>query len=63
MGIYAIQEDINPKDLNMFEQYWIEQFPNLLNTGAPKRLKGTPTAQKIIEAVQGTLPRRQRKRR
>ena len=40
-------------NLNMFDQYWIEQFLNLLNTGVSKRRKGTPSAEKIIEAVQG----------
>jgi hypothetical protein len=59
--IYVIQEDINPKDLDMFEGYWIEQFPNLLNNGAPNRRKPTVTAQKIIEALQSGLRKKRRK--
>jgi hypothetical protein len=29
--VYTLQEGIVPKDLPMFEQYWIDQFMNLLN--------------------------------
>ena len=61
IGIRVIQEDINPKDLDMFERYWIEQFPNLLNNGAPNRRKPTVTAQKIIEALQSGLSKKRRK--
>jgi hypothetical protein len=57
IGVRVIQEDINPKDLEMFERYWIEQFPRLLNNGAPERRKPTVTAQKIIEAIQDDLRR------
>lgn len=31
VDIYILQEDVVPKDLDMFEQYWIDQFSNLLN--------------------------------
>lgn len=55
IGFRTIQEDIAPKDLDMFEGYWIEQFPNLLNTDAPARRKPSPTAQKIIEAIRSEV--------
>jgi hypothetical protein len=63
VGIRVIQEDINPKDLDMFEGYWIEQFPNLLNQGASSRRKPTGTAQKIIEAIRADLRKDGRKRK
>jgi hypothetical protein len=63
VGIRVIQEDVNPKDLGMFESYWIEQFPSLLNNGASSRRKPTATAQKIIEAVQSSLRKGRRKRK
>src|SRR5262245_10547915 len=31
VGIRVIQDDIAPIDLDTFESYWIEQFPNLIN--------------------------------
>ncbi len=39
----------------MFERYWIEQFPDLLNKEAVRGKTPTPTARKIIEAIQGDL--------
>jgi hypothetical protein len=54
-AVRIIQEDIAPKDLDMFETYWIGQFPNLLNSDASKRRKATATAQKITEAIQKDL--------
>jgi hypothetical protein len=32
---YALQEDIIPADLDMFENYWMEQFSGLLNVKPP----------------------------
>jgi hypothetical protein len=55
LGIRVIQEDINPKDLDLFEHYWIEQFPNLLNSDSSSRRKPTVTAQKIIEGIRCDL--------
>jgi hypothetical protein len=31
VGVHTLQEAVVPKDLEMFEQYWIDQFSNLLN--------------------------------
>ena len=61
IGIRVIQEDINPKDLDMFEGYWIEQFPNLLNQGGSSRRKPTATAQKIIKSIRAELSTYRRK--
>jgi len=38
------QEDIAPKDLDMFEEYWIGQFPNLLNR---QTVKSIPPLQRL----------------
>jgi hypothetical protein len=29
--IHPLQEDVLPHDLNFYEEYWISQFPNLVN--------------------------------
>ncbi len=31
VSFHTLQEGIVPKDLDMFERYWIAQFTNLLN--------------------------------
>src|SRR5262245_55402817 len=43
VGMRVIQEDISPKHLDVFERHWIEQFPKLLNSGAPSRRAATAT--------------------
>jgi hypothetical protein len=35
--IHVLQTDVQPKDLNIFERYWMAQFRGLLNSGP-----GTP---------------------
>jgi hypothetical protein len=35
--IHVLQTDVQPKDLNIFERYWMAQFRGLLNAGP-----GTP---------------------
>jgi hypothetical protein len=62
-AVRIIQEDIAPKDLDLFETYWIGQFPNLLNSDASKRRKPSPTAQKITEAIQKDLRAAKRRRK
>lgn len=38
IGFYVLQSDIIPADIAFFEQYWISQFPGLLN----QHFNGTP---------------------
>jgi hypothetical protein len=55
VGMRVIQDDIDAKYLDVFQQYWSEQLPNLLNTGAAGRRKATATGQRIIDAIQADL--------
>jgi hypothetical protein len=55
VGMRVIQDDIDPKYLAVFERYWTEQFPKLLNKGAPSRRTPTATGQRIIEAIQSAV--------
>lgn len=53
----VLQDDIVPADLEMFEQYWIEQFGDLLNvTQRPDSDRGTSeTGQHINDAILAEL--------
>jgi hypothetical protein len=44
-------------ELDLFENYWIKQFPNLLNTGIaePRPLEPTPAAAQITRALQAKV--------
>lgn len=56
VGVFTLQEEIIPKDYAMFEQYWIDQFADLLNVmGNRPNKMNTPTALQIIAAIQGQL--------
>lgn len=56
VGVYTLQEGIIPKDLDMFERYWISQFANLLNvTGNRKGTTDSPVAKQIKAAIQEQL--------
>lgn len=58
VNVYTLQENIIPKDLDMFEKYWIEQFSNLLNTiGNTQRRKDSALAQQIKAALKAHLQR------
>jgi len=59
VGMRVVQDDIDPKYLAVFEQYWAEQFPKLLNRGARSRRTATATGQRIIEAIQSDLRKAQ----
>ena len=49
---YTIQERIIPDDLNMFEQYWIDQFADLVNVVGNKFGKSdSVVAKQITEAI------------
>ena len=52
VSVYTLQEFIIPKDLDMFEQYWIGQFANLLNVfGKKPAILDSPVAKEIKAAL------------
>lgn len=54
---YELQDDVIPADLEMFESYWIEQFPGLLNANLPAD-PARPTSeigQRVNDAVRALL--------
>jgi hypothetical protein len=56
VAVYTIQERIIPKDLNMFEQYWIDQFADLVNVVGNKPGKSdSVVATQITKAIQQQL--------
>jgi hypothetical protein len=56
VAFYTIQERIIPKDLNMFEQYWIDQFADLVNVIGNKTGKSdSPVATQITDAIANLL--------
>ncbi len=56
VAFYTIQERIVPKDLSMFEQYWIDQFADLVNVVGNKQGKTDSTvATQITAAIQSQL--------
>lgn len=56
VGFFTLQEGIVPKDLPMFEQYWIDQFADLLNvTGNRPDKVNTRTGNEVIAAIQAEL--------
>ena len=58
VGVYTLQEGIIPKDHAMFEQYWIDQFADLLNIAGNKPGKQvSATALQIIAAIREQLDR------
>jgi len=54
IDIHVLQREITPKELDLFENYWIKQFPNLLNTGLPepRPAEPTPAAAQVTRALQ-----------
>lgn len=56
VAFYTIQERIIPKDLNMFEQYWIDQFADLVNVKGHRKGKADSlVATQITEAIRQQL--------
>ena len=54
--VYTLQEGIAPRDEIMFEGYWIDQFPTLLNVagnGTGKEV--SPIAQQVITALRAQI--------
>jgi hypothetical protein len=55
---YTLQEGVIPEDLDMFERYWIEQFPSLLDVSHNKSGKSETTiATQIRRAIKDHLQR------
>jgi hypothetical protein len=50
--VHTLQEGIIPKDEALFEQYWIDQFPTLLNVVGNRIGKElSPVAIQVVEAL------------
>jgi hypothetical protein len=58
VGVYTLQEGITLKDHAMFEQYWIDQFADLLNVaGIKPGTQVSATALQVIAAIREQLDR------
>ena len=58
VAVFTLQEGIIPKDHAMFEQYWIDQFADLLNIAGNRPDKqSSANAKQIIAALQDQLER------
>ena len=56
VAVYTLQDEIIPKDFDMFEKYWIDQFSNLLNfIGNGGMTQDSPIGRQIKEAIQAHL--------
>jgi hypothetical protein len=56
VAVFTLQEGIIPKDYAMFEQYWIDQFVDLLNVMGNRSGKpNTAIGQQVIAAIQAQL--------
>lgn len=56
VAAYTIQEAIMPRDLDMYEQYWIDQFADLLNIRGNKTgKKNSLVANQITTGIQQQL--------
>jgi hypothetical protein len=56
VAVHTLQEGIIPKDENMFERYWIEQFSNLLNVAGNRATKEpSSVAQQVIAALRAQI--------
>ncbi|MEP7281246.1 MAG: hypothetical protein ABI696_04630 [Rubrivivax sp.] len=52
VAVFTLQEGIIPKDHAMFEQYWIDQFADIVNVNGNKPGKANSTlARQIIAAL------------
>jgi hypothetical protein len=56
VAVHTLQEKIVPNDVDMFEQYWIDQFANLLNVvGNRKLIKDTPIGLQVRAALKAQI--------
>jgi hypothetical protein len=57
VAVFTLQEGIIPKDHAMFEQYWIDQFANLLSASNRPGKQHSTVAKQIIESIRGQIER------
>lgn len=56
IAVYTIQHRIVPADLEMFEQYWINQFSTLMNAAGNRPGKAdSEVAKQIVAAIKAIL--------
>lgn len=56
IAVFMLQEGVTPKDYAMFEQYWVDQFADLLNVSDSRDDKSNSTiAKQVINAIQAQL--------
>lgn len=52
VAVYTLQEGVIPKDEDMFERYWIDQFSSLLNVSGNRTGKqNSDTAKQVVTAL------------
>jgi hypothetical protein len=58
VGVHTLQESIIPKDMDMFERYWMDQFADLLNvTGHTAGKADSRVAQTIKQVLKSEVSR------
>jgi len=52
--IHVLQHEVTPKELDLFEKYWMQQFPELVNSllPDPKATILSPVAAQIVQGLQ-----------
>lgn len=56
VAVYTLQEGVIPKDEDMFEHYWIDQFSSLLNVSGNRTGKqNSDTAKQVIAALRNQI--------
>ena len=56
VAVYTLQEGVIPKDEDMFEHYWIDQFSSLLNVSGNRTGKQySDTAKQVIAALRNQI--------
>jgi hypothetical protein len=62
VSVYTLQEGITPKDEDLFERYWIDQFATLLNVAGNRAGKEASTvAQQVITALRAQIEQAKQK--
>jgi hypothetical protein len=56
VAVYTLQEGIIPRDLDVFEQYWIDQFADLVNiTGNQSPKQDSDIGRQVKKALNAQL--------
>jgi hypothetical protein len=60
--MHVLQREIAPKEGDMFERYWMSQFPDLLNTGVtePRATELSPVAAQVVRGLQELIAAQRR---